>query len=163
VKAIETIKEYNPCYSSVEWLGSRTIEEMVNECHRGDWLLWLGQRAGLDIRKLTLAKGLCAQQVEHLMEDQRSKDAVYAAIAFGKGEIDEVELEEAAAKSFTIANRVYADRIHNIACVAACVAFAAARVGACVDALSKINGLKSSVDICREVFGKELIELLKTK
>lgn len=128
-KAKDIISIYRPCSSSIEWLGDRTVEEMVNDCHRGDWLLWIGKRAGVDIKKLTLEKGLIAQQVEHLMKYQRSKDAVKASIAFGKGEISSEELAAYAADA---------------------------------DAARK-DSYKKSSDICREIFGTELVEILTAK
>ena len=50
-----------------------------------------------NLRELTLAKGHCANTVRHLMKDQRSIDAVDAAIAFGEGKITKEELLKYAA------------------------------------------------------------------
>ena len=59
-------------------------------------MLWLAQKLGVDVRVLTLAKGLCADTVRHLMKDPRSVVAIDAAIAFGRGEMGEKELDAAA-------------------------------------------------------------------
>ncbi len=177
----EVIKQFRPCGSSVEWLGERTLNEMVNDCHRGDWLLWIGKRAGIDLQKLTLAKGLIAQQVEHLMKDQRSKNAVTAAIAFGRGEISRIELDAASAAAAAAAAAAYAADAASAAAYAADAAAAADAASAAADAdayaadaasaaayaadaasAARTNSLKKSSDICREIFGKELIELLST-
>ena len=60
-------------------------------------MLWLSRKCNVDNRKLTLAKGLCAETVKHLMKDPRSIAAVEAAIKYGNGEIDDTELRNAAA------------------------------------------------------------------
>lgn len=148
--AKDTIKIYRPCFDSLEWLGERSVEEMVNECHRGDWLLWLGKKAGIDIHKLTLAKALYAQQVEHLMKDQRSKDAVQTAIRFGNHEATREELDAAAAAAA------------DAAAAAASFAVAYAADAAYAAYAARSNSLKKSSDICREVFGSELIEILNS-
>lgn len=39
---MKTLKDYlksiGACESAVEWAGDKTIEQVVAECHRGDWL-----------------------------------------------------------------------------------------------------------------------------
>ena len=201
MKAIEVIKKYDPCQGVINWLGDRTIEEMVNECERGDWLLWLAKHAGVDLKKITLAKGLCAKQVKHLMTDQRSRDAVDAAISFGKEELSREELDAAAnaaeaacsdtysavhssphvpsgafsriAAANAAAEAVYLSDSYSAGVTATSVADAVyfdrskSPVVSAVITLAAMKehkrSLKISAYICREVFGKELIELLKTK
>ena len=29
------------CEEAIEWAGDKTAEEVIDTCHRGDWLLWL--------------------------------------------------------------------------------------------------------------------------
>ena len=55
--------ELNACEDAREWADDKSIEEAVNTCHRGDWLLWLAKKVGVGIRPLTLAKGKCAYTV----------------------------------------------------------------------------------------------------
>ena len=66
-------------------------------CPRGDWMLWIAAKLKVDKRLLTLAKGKCAETVLHLMRDQRSKDAVRAAIDYGHGIISDEQLRITAA------------------------------------------------------------------
>ena len=75
------------CEEAVEWAGDKTTEEVIDTCHRGDWLLWLAYKLEVDDRPFTLAKGHCANTVRHLMKDERSIKAVDAAIAYGNGEV----------------------------------------------------------------------------
>ena len=59
-------------------------------------MLWLMQKAGLcDHRTLTLAKARCANLVRHLMIDERSRNAVDVAIAYGEGRASAEELAAA--------------------------------------------------------------------
>ena len=72
------------CSDARDWAGNKPIEVVVATCPRGDWLLWLAKKIDIDIKPLTLAKGLCVNTVRHLMKDDRSIRAVDTAIAFGK-------------------------------------------------------------------------------
>jgi len=80
------------CNEAREWAGDMTIEQVVEKCHRGDWLLWLARNIEVDERKRYLAAGYCANTVRHLMDDVRSLAAVDAAIAYGEGKISKDEL-----------------------------------------------------------------------
>jgi hypothetical protein len=128
----QKLKELNACDEAMEWVGDRTIEQAVKDCHRGDWLLWLGQRIEIDHRKLTLAKGHCANTVRHLMKDQRSVDTVDVAIAYGEGKIGKEELAAAAA---------------------AYAAYAASH-----DITAKEENQKQTADICRAHIGQLIID-----
>jgi hypothetical protein len=88
--------ELNACQDAREWAGDKTIEQVVQECHRGDWLLWLAKRVGVELQPLTLAKGHCANTVRHLMTNESSLKAVDTAIAFGEGKATREELDKAA-------------------------------------------------------------------
>ena len=90
------IEQFNPCNDALIFRKKyKTFRGAWNNCPRGDWMLWIAKRVGIDIRLLTLAKGYCAKTVIHLMTDQRSKDAVKAAIDYGHGKIDDVQLRNA--------------------------------------------------------------------
>jgi len=89
----EKLKELNACEEAREWASDKSIQEVWETCHRGDWMLWLFARTNQnDFQILTLAKGHCANTVRHLMKDERSRKAVDAAILFGHGEITKEEL-----------------------------------------------------------------------
>lgn len=91
----ELLIELRACEPAREWAGDKTIEQIVAECHRGDWLLWLAAKVDIGLRPLTLAKGHCANTVRHLMMDERSVKAVDTAIAFGEGKVNEEGLKKA--------------------------------------------------------------------
>ena len=107
----ELLIKLNACNPAIDWAEGKSWEEVYNTCHRGDWLLWLYKKTNKDnLRKLTLAKGLCANTVRHLMKDERSVAAVDAAIKYGNGEIGEKNLRAAAAYAAAVAAAsTYAD------------------------------------------------------
>jgi hypothetical protein len=99
MNAKKTIKQLlidlDACEVARVWAEGKTIEQIVEQCHRGDWLLWLADKVCIGLRPLILAKGHCANTVRHLMKDERSVKAVDTAIAFGEGKATEEELNTA--------------------------------------------------------------------
>ena len=134
------ICKYHPCYEAIDYYRSKaSFKDAWNDCQRGDWMLWISQRLGVDVRLLTKAKALCAKTVEHLMMNQRSKVAVQAALDFADGKIDRKELYAA-----------YIDAVD--AADAAAYAAAADAVDADADAAAyaRLANQKQTADICRK-------------
>lgn len=128
------LEKFAPCSSAREYMRTqKSSTEAWMNCQRGDWMLWIAKQLNVDDKALTMAKAMCAKQVEHLMKDQRSKDALQACFDYVNGKITREELNAAAA---------YA---------AAAYAAAAART----------NSLKKSADICREYLTKEVLSKYK--
>ena len=169
----EILKKLNACKESIEWVGDKTIEQAINECPRGDWMLWLFQKVCPgDLQLLTLAKGHCANIVRHLMTDERSIKAVDVAIAFGEGRATKEELSDAAAyaaayaadaaadAAYAAASAAYAASAAAYAAYAADAAAYAADAAASAAAPRKENRLQTA-DICRKYLGKKLSKRLK--
>ena len=185
----ELLLKLEACQAAIEWAGDKTIEQVVADCHRGDWLLWLAKRVDIDLQPLTLAKGHCAATVLHLMKDERSRYAVQAAIDFGEGKINKAELAAAAAAAYAPADAAYAAYADDAAYASAAAddaAYAAADAAAAASAAAdaayaaadaayaayaaayaaarKTNQL-ATADICRKYIGELIIkkvnELLK--
>ena len=172
MKTLEFIN-IKACDEAAEWASGKTWKKVYSTCHRGDWLLWLFKRTNpKNIKELTLAKGHCANTVRHLMNDQRSIDAVDAAISFGEGRITEKELYDAsayasadsAAASSNVAANVAADAAYASAYAAdsadnatdvAADAYASAASAAAYDAAKKENQ-QQTADICRKYFPIEM-------
>lgn len=156
-KFSELLKELHACSEAKEWAGEMTIEEVVEKCERGDWLLWLAQKVGVDHRKLTLAKGHCANTVRHLMRNNYSKRAVDAAILYGEGRINDVDLD-------SYANAAYDNAESNSDYAAAYAASSyTTSAYACANAVSYATAARKqnqrlTADICRNIIGKEIIE-----
>ena len=127
MKAKELLTKLEACEESIEWAGEKTIEEAWETCERGDWMLWFYKKMYPDnLSELTIAKGHCANTVRHLMKDQRSIDAVDAAISFGEGKIKKEELKKHAAYAdAAYADAAYADAAYADAAYAASAAYAA--------------------------------------
>lgn len=123
--------ELRACNVAIEWAADKTIEEVWQTCERGDWMLWLAQRADIDTRTLTLAKARCAELAIPYMTDERSINAVKVALAFGRGEATMEELKAAAYAAYAAAD-------------------------AAADARKET--LKKCADIVREVISAELIK-----
>ena len=115
----------NACQEAIEWVQDKTIQQAVNDCQRGDWMLWLANKVDVDFKKLTLAKGLCANTVRHLMKDERSIKAVDTAIAFGEGKATLDELQKSSDAAYA-AYAAYADAAYAAAYADAAAAYAAA-------------------------------------
>jgi len=90
------LESLEACQTAIDWAGDKTIEQVVADCHRGDWLLWLAKKCGVELQPLTLAKAHCVNTVRHLMTDERSIKAVDVAIAFGEGRATRDKLDTAA-------------------------------------------------------------------
>lgn len=98
----EKLRKLKACEEARQWARGKTWQQIYETCHRGDWLLWLFAKTNPnDIRLLTLAKAKCANTVRHLMKDDRSKNAVDVAIAFGEGVATRKELDTAAYAAYT--------------------------------------------------------------
>ena len=185
---MKTFKEYlhsvDACQPAIEWAGDKPVEQIVAECHRGDWLLWLAKNCGVELQPLTLAKGHCANTVRHLMSDERSLIAVDVAIAFGEGKATREELDAAADAATTAANAAaraaayaaaraaayaaaysvayaayaaYAVAAAATSATSASDAAAAAAAAAAADAAAAANQHKTA-DICRKYIGDLIIE-----
>jgi hypothetical protein len=195
MKLTDLLEDIYACKEARDWIEQNkisTIEQAVEKCERGDWLLWLASKSGIDFQRITLAKGLCANTVRYLMKDERSRKAVDTAIAFGRGEVTRQELDHAAAYAAYAANAAAyaadaaanaaaydanaaanaaaydanaaanaaaydANAAANAADAANAAADAAANAADAANAVKKSNQIQTA-NICREVFGVELIE-----
>src|SRR5690606_7247773 len=103
------IEKYRPCTEALRFrMQYNSFQEAWQACHRGDWMLWIAQRVGVDLRTLTRAKALCALTVRHLMKDERSIKACEVAIKFADGEATREELDAAADDADAAAYAAYA-------------------------------------------------------
>ena len=148
--------------------GQKNATEAWQNCERGDWMLWIAKRLNVDDRKLTMAKAMCAKQVEHLMKDQRSKDALQACIDYFNGLITREQLNAYAAAAYAAAAAAAyayaayaaaadADAADAYAAYAAAAAAAYAAADADADAAAQTSSLKRSADICREYLTEEVM------
>ena len=153
----EKLEKLSPCKEAIDFCRQfKTYKEAWQNCERGDWMLWLAARLKVDKRKLFLARGKCAETVIHLMKDQRSKDAIKAAIDYGNGLINEEQLISAADAAFSAASAAYAAYAAADAAYAASAAAYAAyaaydAASAATSAAAKKNNQLLTANICREI------------
>ena len=174
----DLLKELNACSLARKWAGDRNNEQVVADCHRGDWLLWLAARIEVDNRKLVLAAGKCAETVIHLMIDERSRAAVRAAIDYGEGKISKDELDAAARAATYAADAANAaasaaayhattaaadTAVYAAAYTARDAAYAAAAARAAARAAAYAENQRQTAEIVRQVLGGEIIEKVKVK
>jgi hypothetical protein len=150
------LTKYDPCSVALDYYATQPdFETAWDNCHRGDWMLWIAKRLGVNLQLLTLAKGYCANTVRHLMKDERSIAAVDAAIAFGEGRITRDELDDAyyAATTNAAAAAYYAADSAAAAAADATddAADSAAAAAADDDGVgAKTKNQKQTADICRK-------------
>ena len=149
---MKTFQQYleslKACAAAIKWAGDKPIEQVVTICHRGDWLLWLAKKCGVELQPLTLAKAHCANTVRHLMTDERSVKAVDVAIAFGEGRATRDELDAATSAAYAATYAAYA---------AYAAADAAANAYSAAYAIAHTNQ-QQTADICRKYIGDLIIE-----
>jgi hypothetical protein len=154
----QKLEKIHACSGAIEYVKTQksTVSAWEN-CPRGDWMLWLASKLNINKRLLTLAKGKCAQTVLHLMKDQRSKDAVKAAIDYGEGNITDQELA-AAADAYVAA---YAADAAAAYAAAAAAAYAAAAYAAAAYAAAKRDNQLLTANICREILTEAVLTAYK--
>jgi len=158
------LEKLNACKDAIEWAANqKNYKEAWQSCERGDWMLWLAFKLNIDDKKLTMAKVMCVKQVEHLMRDQRSRDALQSCIDYANGKITRNQLNAAAddAAAAYAAYAAYA-AAYDAAAIAAAAADDAAAAYAYAAAARKAS-LKKSADICREYLTGEVLEKYRVK
>lgn len=166
----DLLTELDACEEAVIWARGKTVEQAVQTCDRGDWLLWLARRVDIGIKPLTLAKGHCANTVRHLMKDERSIKAVDTAIAFGEGKATREELSAAADDADAVyiddadaayhADAAFYAVYHSDfdARYARAAAVDAATAAATAEADAEAKNQMETADICRKYIGDLIIE-----
>lgn len=158
--------ELNACNLAMLWAGNKTIEQVVRDVNRGDWLLWLAFKIDIPLKELTLAKALCAKTVIPLMKDERSKNAIKVAEDFGNGLTSLEALKDAADSAFDVT--LYEDLdwpFYNAAISAhaaastkahpSAAAYAAYAVGKSSE--NYLGNQRETAQICKDVLGELII------
>ncbi len=159
------LDKYDACKDAVEFRKEHsTFQEAWENCPRGDWMLWIAQRVGVNKRKLTLAKALCVETVKHLMKDERSLNALKVAKRYGRYKANDSELRDAAAAAAAYAAAAYDAADAAAYAAAAYDAYAAAAANAAnaaYDAAAKKQNQQETADICRKILTKDVLRLIK--
>jgi len=159
------------CKEAIDYVRNQKSAILAwRNCERGDWILWIAKRLNVDDKKLTMAKAMCAKQVEHLMKDQRSKNALQACFNYVNDKITREQLNDVAA---AVAAAYAADYAAYAAAYAAhAAAYGAAYAATAATVASHVattadndddrnNYLRKSADICREYLTEEVLKAYK--
>jgi hypothetical protein len=158
------------CDELKEWAEDKTWEQVYNTCHRGDWLLWLFIRTNrFSVKRLSLARGHCANTVRHLMKDKRSIKAVDIAIAFGEGKATTEDFSAAYLDAYQVINNAdndvdyYAARTVIYENTAACSVDAVINIveGAIAQSIARKQNQQLTADICRKYLPIEIWNITK--
>tara|TARA_R110000868_G_scaffold270804_5_gene530266 strand:- start:1151 stop:1630 length:480 start_codon:yes stop_codon:yes gene_type:complete len=142
------------CEDGFDFAKNLTLEQFLNTCDRGDWILWLFAKINPNsLRELTLAKGHCANTVRHLMNDERSLEAVDVSIKFGEGKATRKQLDFAAANASSAANAAYV--VANAYAAANAAYVVAGDAGDASASAYQVNQ-KLTADICRQYLPLEI-------
>ena len=160
--------DLDACREAREWADRKTLSEIWGQCPRGDWMLWLARRAGVDKRTMTAAKADCAATIKHLMKDPRSIKALETAQAYGRGEATDDELAAAdasAAAADAAAYAAYDAAAYAAAASAASAAYDAAAYAA-YDAAADADAYAArkqsqirTAEIVRSIITIEMLQL----
>ena len=96
----EFCKKHQACQEGIEWAESTDCDSTSALWRREDmpheYRIWVATREGvMSDKDLRLFACWCVRQVWHLLEDDRSKNAVEVAERFANGEATEEELDAA--------------------------------------------------------------------
>jgi hypothetical protein len=168
VGVLEILRELDACDSALAWVAARpsaTAEALWAECPRGDWMLWLVARAGVDRRLVVLAACDCAEPALEYVPDgeDRPRQAIEVTRAWCRGEAELEDVRAAALAAYAAyAARAadayaalaadayaYAARAADAYAAADCAAAYAAAADAADAATARTTSLAHSADIVR--------------
>lgn len=160
------LKNNRACEPGMEWAETQSnLYELWNNCHRGDWMLWLANSLKVDERKQMLCGALCAHTVVHLMTDRRSREAVRIAFLYARGKATDKQLKEARDAAVAAAKAA-----RDAACIAAWAAYIAACVGATGTAKAAADAAREArqanelrtAEIARKILTQDVFDKIST-
>ena len=141
-----------------------SFEQAWTDCPRGDWMMYIAYKLGVDRKRLIYCNVQIARTVQHLMKDERSVKAldVFEKYSLGKATIEEFEEAEYQAldAAANAANAAYAASNADAA-NAAFSAYAASNAAsnaanAAVASKNEQKNQQQTADICMELLTQEV-------
>jgi hypothetical protein len=167
----EKIKEFD--YYFWKWCLGKSIDEIIDKCENGFWLIWLAKELGIDAKSFVLAKSGCTKVYEAYLEDKRSLDAIEVSEAFGLGNatIKELEIAYHHAKYACNLHIINADKLNStrantlavylaMECLDVNSIFSIAKTYS-INTIPFIKYEQKMSNVCRKVFGDTLKELFQ--
>ena len=148
----DNLTRLRACDEAVEWAQNyKTFPAAWEACKRGDWMLWLAARSGVDRKALVLAACACARPALKYVPkgEKRPRIAIETAERWARGEatIEDLRLTSAASAAYADADAA-ADASAAAADAAAAAADAAYAAAARVDMQIKI--LRYGIKLLKE-------------
>jgi hypothetical protein len=126
MKHIDLLQSLDACGEAITYAKTRrTLKTAWTNCERGDWLLWLAGRLGIDRKLLVRAACDCARLAMKYTTDPRPLRAIETAEAWCDGQATLEEVRDAA-RAAAYATAYAADAAYAAARAAAYAAYAAA-------------------------------------
>ena len=164
----DNLNRLRACDEAVEWTQNyKTFPAAWKTCKRGDWMLWLAARSGVDRKVLVLAACACARTaLKHVTKgEERPRVAIETAERWARGEatIEEVRAAAAAAAdadAVYAATAVYAAAAAAASDAAADAAYAADAAAAATSdaAAARTKSLSHSAGLVRKHITAAMIE-----
>lgn len=94
----DVLKRLRACNEAQARVGDQTAEQAYRTCERGDWMLWLAARLGVDNKLVVLDACECAEQALVYVPDGETRPAmaIETARAWCRGEATLVDVQNAA-------------------------------------------------------------------
>jgi hypothetical protein len=151
------LRKHGACYGAKDWAKAgdygADLERAWNECPRGDYLLWIAAKIGVDRKLVVLAACACARlALRHVKPgEDRPLKAIETAEAWTRGEATIEQVQQAAAYAAAAAAYAAADAdAAAYAAAAAAYAAAAAAYAAAAAAYARQRVLTQCASIVRE-------------
>ena len=146
--AIDVIRPFNPCREAVDWIEAHpgmTFERAWAECPRGDWMLWIAARLGVERKTLVLAACACARLALKFVKpgEERPLRCIETTARWARGEATIVEVCTARAAATAAA---YAATPAAYAATAAAYAATAAAYAATPAAYAAADAAHAATD-----------------
>lgn len=109
----EMLVALRACVAARAWAKGKTLDEAWATCPRGDWMLWLAGRAGVERKTVVLAACACARlALKHVPEGEaRPLAAIETAEKWARGEegVTMEDVRKARRAAAYAADAAYAD------------------------------------------------------
>ena len=147
------------CTESLEWLSDRDLDTAWAECPRGDWLLWLTAKAGIDRKRLVMSACSTAREALRFVPEgeDRPRIAIETAEAWCRSEATIEQVREARWNANAAAADAYAADAADAAAAAA--AYAA---DADADAYAAADADAADADDACEKAREKQAEIIRT-
>ena len=144
-KVLKLLSRYRACNELEEWAEAHggPMEDLWRDCQRGDWLLWLAAKAGVDRHIVVEAACACARTALQYVPsgEENPRRALETAEAWARGKADRTALRAATAKITFSADATTTFATYSSTVIfAICSASASAAAAAYAAAIAAITG-----------------------